>query len=246
MPRRESYRTDDEDDDPRRRAHASGGGIPGWVWLLGGGGVLGVLVVAGLGFALFTGRQAAVRQDFARAEAVRVEADQRARLAHEHDHDNGDHVPLGNPIPIPGTRAPAGDQPAVTPLGVIANAYRTDSGAADARYARKRLRVQLDVRAAGDGWVGAVAALTPEHPRVTSSNPAVRKAQEAAVQAMEPTVVFEGLTTEIAVGRRVVIEATCDGLSPDPTTGTKLTFTDSRLIPDVAGPGAVAPPPAAR
>ncbi|MBN9524415.1 hypothetical protein J0H58_38855 [bacterium] len=242
MPRRESYRTDDEDDDLRRRAHASGGGIPGWVWLLGGGGVLGVLVVAGLGYSLFTSRQAAVRRDVARVEAVRVEADQRAQQM-AHDHDDGDLDPHWNPIP---GGPPAQTQSAVTPLRRIADAYRTDPDAADARYAGKRWRVQFGVRAAGKGWVGAGVALTPEHPRVTSSDPAERKAQEAAVQAMAPTAVFEGLTVEVPVGRRVVIEATCAGLSPDPTTGVKLVFTNSRLIPDWPGPGGVAPAPAAR
>lgn len=206
MPRRERYRTDDEDDDLRRRASASGGGIPAWVWLIGGGGVLALVVVAGLGFAFFTSRREAVRADFARAEVMRAEADARA-----HGHE-----PDGFGVDVPQVIPPGGPE-GVKELSLtrVVNAYRNDPDAAAATYGGRRIRLRFEVGAVGDGWVGASAALDKDRAVPAAPNVIVR------VPAADGGA---------AVGATVVVEATCDGLVEDPETGPKLMFTRGHFV----------------
>src|SRR4051812_45003317 len=115
MPRRESYLTDDEDDTPRR-ANASGGGIPTWLWVGGGGGVLAVVVFVGLGFALFSTRQAAVRREVAAVRAVDAEV---ARPAMAMKAEGGTRRVE------PRVHEAEGELPAI-PLARIAEVYRED------------------------------------------------------------------------------------------------------------------------
>jgi hypothetical protein len=192
MPRRESYRTDDEDDDLRRAA-ASGGGVPGWVWVVGGGGVLAVLLVVGLGFAVFSSRrEAAARHEVARAEAM-----------HAHD------MAVPAPMRMAEAHVPDGGTRQLLSLTRITNAFKNDRAAADARYTGQQLRVRVEVKAAGAGWVGASADLGGGVPRETA-----------------PNVIFRFDDEPPVVGESVVVEGQCDGLSPDQT----LTFSGCRVM----------------
>lgn len=215
MPRRESYATDDEDDDIRRRAGASGGGgIPAWVWIGGGCVAIVLLITAGLGFTLFTSRQAQVRQHeaVARAEMASVEMDMARAEMRNQDHDH-DALPEEGLRPAPGGALP------FTRLTTITNLYRTDPNEADARFKQKRVRTELDVRHAGEGWVGVVLPLTPNLP-----------ADHVAPDVV-PNVVFELPGFTLVKGARYLIEGTCAGVRRDPITGPRLTFTDCRVVP---------------
>lgn len=206
MPRRESYRTDDEDDDLRRRASASGGGLPAWVWLIGGGGVLAMVVVAGLGFAFFTSRREAVRADFARAEVMRAEADHQPIPP-----DQWDDEPVAE---VPRLGGDAKELKEVS-LTQFLKVYQNNPAAADATYTGTRLRLRLRVSAVGDGWVGASGALEPGRPAPAT-----------------PNVIVEVPAADggAAVGATVVVEATCDGLVTDPETGPKLMFSRGHFV----------------
>jgi hypothetical protein len=201
MPRRDTYLTDDDDDAPRRGA-ASGGGMPGWVWVAVGGGALAVLVVVGLGLAVFSRREAMVRHevDVARADMMRAEV--QARRA-EFTHD--------------GVAGPEGPLPVLS-LTRVTNAYKSDRGKAEERYTNRRVRVRVEVKAAGVGadgeaWVGAPADLGAGVPR-----------------GGEPNVVFRLTGEPVAVGTTVVLEGRCDGLLPHPRWAEVLTFTDCRPV----------------
>jgi hypothetical protein len=202
MPRRLSYTPDDEDDDLRRRANSSGGGLPAWVWVLGSGGLLAVVVVVGLGFALFTARRSEARHEAARAEVMRVEAQ---------------FAPQAAPLLAEGTRRvpapgdPAGEAEEVA-LAEIAKAYRADPEEANAKYTGRRLRVAVEVRRVGDGWVGAVASIG------------------RLQRDRSPNVFFHIPGPLPAAGASVVIEGTCDGFSDEPQTGVRLTFRDCRVV----------------
>jgi hypothetical protein len=206
MPRRERYRTDDEDDD-LRRADASGGGIPAWVWLIGGGGVCAALMVVAVGFAFFSSRRA-VQQDMARAETVRMEVDaEQAMIVAKAERPRP-----AEPEPEPDE---IDEEPVMPVLSLerIANGYRTDPDAADGRYAGKRVRVRFEVTGKGAGWLGATATIVPN------------RAREAV-----PNVIFRFAGANAAIGSTVVIEGRCAGLAPDATTEMKLTFTECRVI----------------
>jgi hypothetical protein len=198
MPRQPSYTPDDEDDD-LRRAGATGGGVPAWVWVVGGSGVLAVLLCGGLGVALFIGRQAAVRQEVVRAEMVQADIAMKADM------------PMKQMRAGPGAGV-AGEVP-VSSLAEIATAYRDDTAAADARFKGQVVRVEIEVWKSGEGWVGTFAAIGRGLPRDRT-----------------PNVYFRVPGVRVADGVRVVIEGTCAGLSADPQTGSRLTFTDCRLV----------------
>lgn len=199
MPRRPSYTPDDEDDDLRRRASASGGGgVPAWLWVLGGGGLLAAVVVVGLGFALFTARRSEARHEAVRAEMMRVEADHRPAAM----------GPAGATRRVPGPV----EEVEEAALADIAKAYRADPGEADAKYTGRRLRVSVEVRRVGDGWVGAVASIG------------------RLQRDRSPNVFFHMPGPLPAAGASVVIEGTCDGFSDDPQTGVRLTFRDCHVV----------------
>ncbi|QDU23434.1 hypothetical protein [Urbifossiella limnaea] len=203
MPRRESYQTDDDYDD-RRGSASGGGGIPGWVWVVGGGGALAVVVVVGLMFFAFTARrEAMVQHEVARAELARDEA-QMMRAE-------------GNAVGGHGAVGMAPDRLPVLSLLRVTNAYKNDPGTAEVRYTNQRVRVRVEVKATGEGWVGTSADLGSGPPRPMASN-----------------VIFRLDDDGVAAGTTVVIEGMCAGLSPGPADGPMrgptLTFTNCRVV----------------
>ncbi len=213
MPRdRNGYEPDDEP----RRATATGG-VPVWVWALAAAGVLGMMSCGGVGVMWFVAAE--------RNRDRLVEADRRERQA-------ADEAARGEAAGK-GKAAAGGADPTGVPhvsVDEIAAAYQADPNAADARYKGKRLRVEITARKSGDGWVGAVAQLTPPQIRKTSAAQAAREHQEAALRGWVPNVVFLAPTGRVEDHKRAVIEGTCAGIAPDPATGVKLTFTDARII----------------
>jgi hypothetical protein len=219
MPRRESYLTDDEDDAPRR-GNASGGGIPAWLWVGGAVGVGAVLLVVGLGFSLFTARQGAARREAAHVADARPEV-ARPRLAVPDDGGTRRVEPRVKGVP---------GEPPVIPLARIAEVYREDRAKADRLFQGQRLRVECQVRPLRKGHVGAVADLSPEP---VPPEPIGRAIGEEVRGPREQTanVVFEVPDLQHVGEPRVVIEATCAGLTDDPVTGLRLTFTNGRFVP---------------
>ena len=198
MPR-ESYRTDDEDDD-FRRAGASGGGIPGWVWVVLGGGALAVLVVGWLGFATFNPRDAAVRQEVARVDMMRAEVKARPPV-------------MAVPEFAPDGMAGAGGPVPVLSLVRITNAYKGDPAAADNRYTGRRLHVRFEVKTVGAGWAGASADLGAGLPPDTA-----------------PNVIFRFADDLPAPGETVLIEGQCEGLTPGRVPAAALNFSNCRVV----------------
>ncbi|MFO0798156.1 MAG: hypothetical protein U0804_11830 [Gemmataceae bacterium] len=201
MPRRESYQTDDDYDDRRGRA-SGGGGIPGWVWVVVGGGALAVLGFVGMVFFAFTARRdAAMQHEVARAEMMRAEA-QAVRAEAERDHDGDD----GGGVAAKGLTEWS--------LERITNAYKNDRAAADEKYTNQRVRVRFEVKTTGPGWVGTSADLGMGQPRDTTPNVTFRFAGDE----------------DVPLGTTVVIVGRCAGLATDPIVGTTLTFTDCRVV----------------
>ncbi len=134
----------------------------------------------------------------------------RAEVAHmQAERARGD-LMMKAEIPARGMRPGAVE---VVELKQIAEAYRTDPDEAESRFQGRRLQLWIEVRKAEDEWVGAVASIGKGLPL-----------------GRVPNVYFMTPNATVADGAEVLIEGTCSGLSPDPVTGVRLTFTDCRIV----------------
>lgn len=177
MPRPDAYLTDEDDDAPRRAA--ASGGVPGWVWGVGGAAVFVGLLVGSFAVAFFNRRDALRREHVARAEAVQAEAQARAAKAVEAE---------------PGPGGPL----RVVPLEQFVHTYKTGGVTAGAHNVGKRFRIHVRVQVAGEGWVGTSAGLGAGQPGATASNVIFRLADD--LPAPGETVVIEGTCAGLSPG----------------------------------------------
>ncbi|MBN9522482.1 hypothetical protein J0H58_28835 [bacterium] len=187
------------------------GPLPGWAWLAG------VFGFCTFGLVAFTVGAIVIVDRLKPVVAETTPGPQPARSA------------TAEPTPV---APPPASKLEPIELRKVTEAYFNNPTDADGKYRGKRVAVSFKILKTGDAWVGVRAAIKQNPPRFTSVQQAQRDAQLAALQADVPNVILHvGSAPGVREGQLVVVEATCDGMTPDPRLGWKLTFSNGRVVP---------------